>query len=127
MDLIAFERSLEDTAPPEELSKPLQALWQEAKGAWDEAHTLAQVDKGPAGAWVHAYLHRLKATSATRAIGTGARAVRRPRKPCAASGARSPRRCFPRIRNIGIAHGGPVDGSPRAPYIPTIAAPEEYP
>ena len=60
MDLTAFERSLEDTAPPEGLSKPLQALWQEAKGAWDEAHTLAQVDKGPAGAWVHAYLHRVE-------------------------------------------------------------------
>ena len=59
MDLTTFERSLEGAAPPEGLSKPLQALWQEAKGAWDEAHTLAQADKGPAGAWVHAYLHRV--------------------------------------------------------------------
>ena len=60
MDLTTFERSLEGAAPPEGLSKPLQALWQEAKGAWDEAHTLAQADKGPAGAWVHAYLHRVE-------------------------------------------------------------------
>ena len=60
MDLTTFERSLEDPAAPEGLSEPLQALWQEAKGAWDEAHTLAQVDKGPDGAWVHAYLHRVE-------------------------------------------------------------------
>ena len=60
MDLTHFERSLEETAPPEGLSKALQALWQEAKGAWEEAHTLAQAEKGPAGAWVHAYLHRVE-------------------------------------------------------------------
>ncbi len=60
MDLTAFEGSLEGAAPPTGLSKPLQALWQEAKGAWDEAHNLAQADKGPAGAWVHAYLHRVE-------------------------------------------------------------------
>ena len=60
MDLTSFERSLEGAAPPVELSKALQALWQEAKGAWDEAHTLAQEDKGAAGAWVHAYLHRVE-------------------------------------------------------------------
>ena len=60
MDLTAFEGSLEGAAPPTGLSKPLQALWQEAKGAWDEAHNVAQADKGPAGAWVHAYLHRVE-------------------------------------------------------------------
>ena len=60
MDLTAFEHSLEDAAPPEGLSKALQALWQEAKGAWHEAHDLAQADKGPQGAWVHAYLHRVE-------------------------------------------------------------------
>ena len=60
MDLTTFERSLDEPAPPEGLSKPLQALWQEAKGEWDEAHSLAQADKGPAGAWVHAYLHRVE-------------------------------------------------------------------
>ena len=60
MDMATFERSLDDAAPPGGLSKPLQALWQEAKGAWDEAHSLAQADKGPTGAWVHAYLHRVE-------------------------------------------------------------------
>ena len=60
MDLATFEGSLDNPAPPEALSKALQALWQEANGAWDEAHTLAQAEKGPAGAWVHAYLHRVE-------------------------------------------------------------------
>lgn len=60
MDLTTFEGSLAETAPPAGLSKPLQALWQEAKGEWDAAHSLAQADKGPAGAWVHAYLHRVE-------------------------------------------------------------------
>ena len=68
MDLTTFERSLEDPAPPEGLNEPLQALWQEAKGAWDEAHTLAQVDKGAAGAWVHAYLHRVGGRPPQRAL-----------------------------------------------------------
>ena len=60
MDLTTFEGSLAETAPPAGLSKPLQALWQEAQGEWDAAHSLAQADKGPAGAWVHAYLHRVE-------------------------------------------------------------------
>ena len=60
MDLTTFERSLEDAQPPVGLSKPLQALWQEARGQWDEAHSLAMADKGADGAWVHAYLHRVE-------------------------------------------------------------------
>ena len=60
MDLTTFERSLEDAQPPAGLSKPLQALWHEANGAWEAAHDLAQADKGPEGAWVHAYLHRVE-------------------------------------------------------------------
>ena len=60
MDLTTFERSLEDAAPPAGLSTALQALWQEARGQWDEAHSLAMADKGADGAWVHAYLHRVE-------------------------------------------------------------------
>jgi len=33
-------------------------LWWDAKGDWTRAHESAQQDEGPAGAWVHAYLHR---------------------------------------------------------------------
>ena len=60
MDMTTFERSLEDAAPPAGLSEPLQALWRDAKGEWDAAHTLAQAGGGAAGAWVHAYLHRVE-------------------------------------------------------------------
>ena len=58
MDLTTFRASLTASAPPEDLSAALQALWWEAKGDWDKAHELAQADEGGAGDWVHAYLHR---------------------------------------------------------------------
>jgi hypothetical protein len=36
----------------------LQALWYEAHGNWDRAHSVAQEIESPDAAWVHAYLHR---------------------------------------------------------------------
>lgn len=36
----------------------LAAMWWDARGDWDRAHELAQAVGTPAGAWVHAYLHR---------------------------------------------------------------------
>lgn len=60
MDVETFKRSLAGDTPPEGLSVALQALWQDAKGEWAEAHRLAQSDKSAAGAWVHAYLHRVE-------------------------------------------------------------------
>ncbi len=53
-----FQDSLQSEAPPATLSLPLQALWWDAKGDWARAHECAQADPGPAGAAVHAYLHR---------------------------------------------------------------------
>jgi hypothetical protein len=53
-----FRNSLKFDAPPQGLSLPLAALWWEAKGDWAKAHESAQQDEGPAGAWVHAFLHR---------------------------------------------------------------------
>jgi hypothetical protein len=47
-----------DQAPPEGLSRALQALWYDRRGHWDEAHAHAQSADGGEGAWVHAYLHR---------------------------------------------------------------------
>lgn len=41
-----------------ELSFPLQALAADARGDWDEAHTLCQRARNRDGDWVHAYLHR---------------------------------------------------------------------
>jgi hypothetical protein len=58
MDLARFRASLAAAAPPPDLAPALEALWFEAKGDWERAHTLAQADEGGAGDWVHAYLHR---------------------------------------------------------------------
>ena len=57
MDLAAFRESVSADAPLG-VSLPLQALWWDAKGDWSKAHACAQADPGPAGAAVHAYLHR---------------------------------------------------------------------
>jgi hypothetical protein len=58
MNLKEFQASLADNRPPTELSHALAGLWWDAKGDWAKAHESAQQDEGPAGAWVHAYLHR---------------------------------------------------------------------
>ncbi len=56
MTLQAFRDSLLDSDPPGNLA--LAGLWWDAKGDWTRAHESAQQDEGPAGSWVHAYLHR---------------------------------------------------------------------
>ena len=33
-------------------------MWQEGRGNWDAAHTIAQGLDDKAGSWIHAYLHR---------------------------------------------------------------------
>ena len=53
-----FRNSLSQDEPPQELSLALAGLWWDAKGNWQRAHESAQQDEGPAGSWVHAYLHR---------------------------------------------------------------------
>lgn len=60
MELGDFKASLAGTEPPGGLGLPLQALWHAAKGDWDHAHRLAQREESEAGAWVHAYLHRVE-------------------------------------------------------------------
>lgn len=55
-----FKDSVAGSAPPADLSGPLQALWWAAKGNWDRAHQLVMSDDGPDAAWVHAYLHRVE-------------------------------------------------------------------
>jgi hypothetical protein len=52
-----FRESLSGNTPPAE-NLALTGLWWDAKGDWTRAHESAQQDEGPAGAWVHAYLHR---------------------------------------------------------------------
>ena len=58
MDREDFLSTLKNAQPPNELGLALTALWWDAKGDWKKAHESAQQDEGPAGAWVHAYLHR---------------------------------------------------------------------
>ena len=60
MEIKEFKTSVAGDALPDGLSLALQALWQDAKGNWDEAHKLAQAQKDETGAWVHAYLHRVE-------------------------------------------------------------------
>jgi hypothetical protein len=58
MTVEQFRDSLARDHPPESLDLALAGLWWDAKGDWTKAHESAQQDEGPAGSWVHAYLHR---------------------------------------------------------------------
>ncbi len=51
-------------ARPQGLGAALDALWHAATGDWDRAHHLAQAQDDEAGAWVHAYLHRVEGDQA---------------------------------------------------------------
>ena len=60
MNLQEFQDSLDGAQPPAGVDSAVRALWFEAKGDWDEAHREAQSKDDEAGAWVHAYLHRVE-------------------------------------------------------------------
>ena len=59
MTLSEFKHSLSQQQPPP-VAALLQALWYEAKGDWEKAHTVAQDVHTEDGSWVHAYLHRVE-------------------------------------------------------------------
>lgn len=59
MSLQEFTSSLQGHHPPK-VNVLLQALWYEAKGDWEKAHSLVQDDPTQEGAWIHAYLHRVE-------------------------------------------------------------------
>ena len=63
MTLDEFRKTIANDRPPDGLSFALVGLWWDAKGNWDKAHESAQQDEGPAGSWVHAYLHRKEGDS----------------------------------------------------------------
>jgi len=67
MNLHQFLESMSSDSSPGELNHALSGLWWDAKGDWTKAHESAQQDEGPAGAWVHAYLHRKEGDSANAA------------------------------------------------------------
>jgi len=59
MDAATLARSADqDDQPAAELSPELRALWLARKGRWHEAHEMTQDLPDPAGAWIHAWLHR---------------------------------------------------------------------
>jgi hypothetical protein len=58
LDFQEFVQSLERDKPPVTTNQLLSALWQDAKGNWSSAHSIAQEVDGPMGYRVHAYLHR---------------------------------------------------------------------
>lgn len=67
MNVQEFRDSVLHDNPPKELSFALAGLWWDAKSDWTKAHESAQQDEGPAGAWVHAYLHRKEGDSSNAA------------------------------------------------------------
>ena len=71
MDMKSFRESLSQSEPPDALSQALAGLWWDAKGDWAKAHESAQQDEGPAGAWVHAYLHRKEGDASNAAYWYG--------------------------------------------------------
>jgi hypothetical protein len=58
MTLEEFRLSLMHATPPDGISAPLRALWEDAKGNWNAAHAIAQDIDDRTGSWIHAYLHR---------------------------------------------------------------------
>jgi hypothetical protein len=58
MNLSLFKESLSGNQPPANTNVYLQALWFDAKGNWDKAHTLIQDVPDKNASWIHAYLHR---------------------------------------------------------------------
>jgi len=59
-----FTASLTSATPPAGLPPLLLAMWHDAKGNWQLAHSLAQDVGDEDGAWVHAYLHRKEGDAA---------------------------------------------------------------
>src|SRR5262252_1846704 len=56
--LVEFRQTLSSASPPAGLPAALVALWHDAAGDWDAAHTVAQDIDDETGSWIHAYLHR---------------------------------------------------------------------
>ena len=70
-----------DSAPPAGLSAELRVLWLARAGKWDQAHDQCQDLPDPAGAWIHAWLHREEGD-----LGNAAYWYARARKPVPAKG-----------------------------------------
>ncbi|MBS1744823.1 MAG: hypothetical protein JST21_01495 [Bacteroidetes bacterium] len=58
MNYEEFKLTIENNELPPVLPLYLQALWYDAKGNWDKAHSLIDSLDDLNSCWVHAYLHR---------------------------------------------------------------------
>jgi len=58
MKIEEFKQSLTAKNPPAGLTPALTALWWDARGEWEKAHSHPQDHEGSSRAWLHAYLHR---------------------------------------------------------------------
>jgi hypothetical protein len=67
MTLEEFTSTVTTGVPPEGASAGLLALWEDARGHWEAAHTIAQDLDDKSGAWIHAYLHRKEGDAANAA------------------------------------------------------------
>src|SRR6187402_2118752 len=53
-----FNSSLQQLKPPVGLKPELVALWYDAKGDWEQSHSIIQDIETKDAALIHAYLHR---------------------------------------------------------------------
>ena len=59
MTFLEFNQTLTQNKPSQNISEILEALWHDAKGDWESAHTIAQSKEGVLSYdLIHAYLHR---------------------------------------------------------------------
>ena len=58
MQFDEFNKSTAGEKPPQTLSQYALSLWYDAKGDWENAHTIIQDIEDKTAAWIHAYLHR---------------------------------------------------------------------
>ena len=73
-----FQASLKYETPPAGCNDYLKALWHDGKDDWNASHNIAQDIPTREGDWVHAYLHRRRATNGMQAIGTDGQGGRCP-------------------------------------------------
>jgi hypothetical protein len=78
MTLDQFRSTLRHDSAPATLAPALKAMWEDAKGNWSAAHSIAQSLEDETGSWIHAYLHRKEGNP-----GNAAYWYRRARRPAA--------------------------------------------
>ena len=58
MEFATFQQSIKDEVLPVGVSVYLEAMWYDAHGNWNKAHSLVDHLEDATASWVHAYLHR---------------------------------------------------------------------